>query len=438
MVRSLFAVGLIQYTALTAPVSIPTPPPETPEMGDRVKAVYVHKVYARPRTVDYRSGPTVPVFVPNVTIDPLTWDPTYPDQVPRRTLPTSAHPAFSVAPFQPPASFASGGQIIATGSIRTLLQYQALSAPLFAALAGSGDLGVPPLSVYPSRVERPSFHSSRQQAWAFDKFTAPTAPTVPDIQPAQSPMPVRRPYRQAVYERLEPIFGYVVPVPVMSWTGVYLDPPVRRAVRFQPEPKPFPIDYDTTINPPAPLFSWTPEHPDRLDRPKSRIHLFAARTDALYVPEVTTGAAPALSWKGQYADRVPAKRALRTGQHPAFFFDRFAAPTPVIAPDMAAPVYVNRVYGRPPNTHHPSLIAPEFVPDVTNPVGGIEWLAIYPDRIDRETLPVYAKLSWTGLIWSTELVPAAVIHEIEGRGSYARKIFGKGSYDPTLRGKGSL
>lgn len=444
MIGPVIAAALIQYTALTAPVWVPTQADE-PQTQDRWAPHYADRVPAKPRTITYAPHPTAvawPPFVPDVTIQPLTWQPTYPDRCPppRRT----SFFAFSSEvnpPFQPPPFFDPGGQIIATGAIRQLLQYQSLSGPVLLDTVQPAPDQAASFGHAAERVApRVGLHASRQQAWAFDvQWGAPAAPTVPDLLPQQFQHPLRRPVSRAVYEKAQPIFGVIVSVPVMSWTGLYLDPPMRRRVRYQPEPKPFPLDYDTTINPASPVLAWRPEYPDRVVRAIARHAAHAAEgTEPVFIPDVTTGAIPVLSWSGCYPDRVPAARRLRTGAQPAWFSDKFTAPTPIVVPDLAAPVYPDFARGRRPNTHHPAYLAPLLVPDVTQPVGGMEWLAIYPDRIDRGELPTYAKLSWTGVVFITEFIPAPVIGDIEGRGSFVITLTGPGSFVSTLSGRGSL
>lgn len=413
---------------------------DAPQTVDRWTPRYVDRAPTRARRVPvfpYTSQPT-PAYIADLT-DPLQvrWRPTYPDWHPAKRLRTGAHPAL-FTPFVQPQPIFEGGRIIALGSIRTLLQYQAVTGPFQEDAAPPAPAPTAFSSWYPDRVwARPGSRTVQlQQAFAFDAaWEAPAAPTVPDIQPPVLAQVKIRTYPRALYTPSQPHFAVPVVVPVMSWTGIYLDPPPRRRVRHQPDHRPFPIDYDATINPPAPTFSWLARYPDRFPRKVTREPgLHAA---PLYIPEVTTGPAPALSWRATFPERVPAKRRIRGGE-PAYFADKFTAPAVVAAPDLAAPVYVNRVYGRQPLTHSPSYLAPEFVPDVTHPVGGMEWRALYPDRIDRRELPTYAKLSYTGVVFIVEFIPAPVLHEIHGRGSFNKRLFGKGSIYDTLRGKGSV
>jgi hypothetical protein len=101
----------------------------------------------------------------------------------------------------------------------------------------------------------------------------------------------------------------------------------------------------------------------------------------IFVPDVTV-VVPPLGWQGRYADRVPAARRLLAGAQPAFHTDaQWTAPGVVAAPALSAPVYPDRVYGRPLVTRGTDVAAPILVADVTQVVTALSWRATYADRV---------------------------------------------------------
>jgi hypothetical protein len=426
-------VRLIQYVAITAPVFVPAVA-DAPQTCDRWKPTYPARGKVAVRSVEHNKQPIVPPFIPNVTIQPLTWKPTYPDHIPRTRLVGGAQQSVTSPPFQPPPAFDSGGQIIATGSIRNLIQYQALTAP-FHETPSEAPVNAGLLGSYQSRVQpKPYLHASKQQSFAMDAaWAAPAAVTVPELAYVQFTAQVRRaPIRQPWGQ---PHFAVVTQVPVQSWLGTYPSRLNRHTPRANFAVWTAPLDYDNTINPAAPVLSWQPRYPNQWVRPRVSSAQSAKPVAPLFVPDVTVQT-NVLAWLSRYQDRT--NRARPNVHHQAWFSDKFTAPTVVAAPDLAVPVYPNRTFGRVPLVPSDYWVAPLHVADVTDPVPALSWLGSYPDRLNRrEQAPAY-KLTYTGVVFIAEFIPAPDIHEIDGRGSFNRRIWGRGSHHTIIRGRGSL
>jgi len=224
---------------------------------------------------------------------------------------------------------------------------------------------------YPDRIVRAK-RKTHPQGYV-SPVDAPAVPP-PDFRFPIYPHRLDRIYRRATYVQYQPEFGYEVDVPVMSWTGRYLEPPVRRKARLQGDWYQAPFSYEAAT--PAPDSSWEPRFPSR----------------------------------------VPWRKTLLTGQQLAWVMDRFQAPD-VVVPSLTSPVYPSRhtrVYRRatyaqsqpefgyevdvpslswtgwylvPPTRRVHSVArnsgasAPIHVPDVTAPVTALSWSPNYPSRI---------------------------------------------------------
>lgn len=181
----------------TAPLHVPDVTDLVPERSWAVQPV-ARAPGHRPRLAGLFSAP---LHVPDVT-DPVTensWTPIYPDRI--RLVPGLAarqQLPWVTNPVTPTLVTTEAGAQIADAMLAQirLLQYQELTAPYSPIdAAGAAPDVVASLAVYPLRLARRI--SRAQYVWA------------------------------------EQHFGVIVNVPVMSWTGLYLDPPPRRKVRRQ-------------------------------------------------------------------------------------------------------------------------------------------------------------------------------------------------------------
>lgn len=328
----------------------------------------------------------------------------------------------------------SGGSVIPHNSTQ-ITQYQALAGPLD--VPSTAPLALNWQPQYPDGVAAvPRLQTGSQRWYVSDRADAPSAPGTPDQSwnvelPERVLMRVNTAYRaqafafDAVYPappiqvsligwrarypdqhtRSRPLAPYVwaqpefvvdVDVPVMSWTGVYLDPPPRlkqtRAHLAQAKTAPLNLaDITTTV----PDLSWTGVQPDQVPGPRrSAGTLHARAVSPLYLADVTV-TAPTLSARAVYPDRIAPRISLSTGSQRAWTMDAtWTAPAPVVAPPLAAPVYVHIVPGRPRPTVHPDLGMPEYVLDVTVPAPTLSWGPTYPDR-QRWAVPVAQQQSFT-------------------------------------------
>ena len=393
-----------QYTQIAGPLTTAAPQETTAGWFPESQPVPVRKFIPIALTVMACVLP--PTNAQGAVNPPTGWRPRHPDAISRKVVHPSRVQALAWNTSTPATIQPESGRIIATGSIQ-FIQYQQLAGafldpPAVAPTGWSPEQAPPPVN-----VPRILPHPSRMQAWAFDRYDAPTAPTVtghswgpryPDAI-ARTSLPVanqraffpdaevttgvfasqnsawapritqqHRPrYSLATYTWAQQHFPVVVDVPVMSWTGLYLDPPVRRKrVTYSGSAGVL----DVTAQPPAPDNSWGPRYRDQVP-PRRRNHaaLTSAQHGLIFVPDVTN-TVTVLSWSARYPDRVDPKRSLGAPLQLAFAFDRFTAPTPVTSPDLSVPVYPDRVYGKPRVVHFPDLQAvigrqdpPPIVPD---------------------------------------------------------------------------
>lgn len=415
------AATLTQYAPLSAPAFVPAQA-DAPQTCDRWLPRSQDRPRAKPRPM---GGMAAPLFVPGVT-NPLVagaWKPVYPDRVPTFKTRTHTHPAVFATALQPDPPATPGGAFISTGAI-SLLQYQAITGPIGVPDFIGGDKAEPP-PMYPDwHAKKAALHARYHPAFFFDKFSAPTPAVVPDhswkpivadrVPPKTSlrvaahpfytadrfdaptiPIPApdgswlpsypdRYPHpkrRTGAYTWAQQHFAVVTVVPVMSWTGWYLDPPVRRKSSHAAMAAGGVQSFDVpgTLTPPAPTFSWEPIYPDRIaPLPRSLAALLAKEFGPDFVPDVTEPVT-ALAWAAIYPSVNPSRRTLIAALRPSVFADTVTAPTPVIAPDLSKAVYPDRVYARRPLTHHPTHIWPPYVPDVSEPAPPNSWAAIYPD-----------------------------------------------------------
>lgn len=363
-----------------------------------------------------------PIYVADVTkpAPTLSWqsDTAYPSRIHRVTLPRAGFPAFTqnVQPI-PGGAFASGGQVIATGTY-DLWQYQALVGPL------STTAGVVGVAEYAWKPSYPDAHrpplARSHQAYTADRFDAPASTTAPDfswqaiiparieprppIHPRMVPNVVdpqwRAPQEPAIFASWRPVyperpvrklsiaytvwaqphFGVEVDVPVMAWTGWYLDPPVTRRDRpaqTGASTTTPPFVADVTVS--SPVSSWQGVYPATVRRTPPTTTT-TPEVGPLAIADVTD-TSPTLGARAIYPDAVAPVKGLGAAQR-AFVLDaRWTTPTLAAAPALAQPVYPDRVYGRPVPTSHPDWRAPEYILDVTVPAPTLSWAPTYPDRV---------------------------------------------------------
>lgn len=363
-----------------------------------------------------------PLVGPLTTTPPYEtqrWDPIYPDRIHRRVLPRAAHlvAAANTLPL-PNLVFAAGGGVIATGAY-DLWQYQALTGPLASPLPVSSETSGW-RGHYPDLIRRATLPTAQRLAWAMDRFDPPGAATVPETSWLGSIADFSRPRSWIVAKTqafamdtrwlrppdaanfiafrptfpaqtgkatprhqhtwAEPPFGVEVQVPVLSWTGWYLDPPVRRrssAVASGTRTT-APLFVADVTNP-APSLSWQGEQPARVWPKLWSVPAVTARdAGPVFIPGVTV-VPPTLSADAIYPDRLYAKARVRGPQ--AFTLDaRWSAPTVIAAPDLAQPVYPDRIAATPQPAQHPDYRAPEFLTDVTLPAPTLSWAPEFPDQ----------------------------------------------------------
>lgn len=127
---------------------------------------------------------------------------------------------------------------------------------------------------------------------------------------------------------------------------------------------------------------------------------------------------PVMSWTGHYPDTLPQfakKRHARFMQTLAW--DTVLFPDVVVAPDLAQPVYPDRVHRTPKLRHYPQPSWPPFVADVTVIAPVSSWQAEHPDRLypKRGQHPSRIPSFWLNPL----PVPViAVSHVTGGRGYY--------------------
>jgi hypothetical protein len=421
-------VSTVQYVSLAEPF-IPNPPPsEGPETTYGWRPRYLDRY--RKQTLPAACIPfqTAPLFVPDVTDPPppLNWrsGTAYPDRIFRALFPSAAQMATVLDLLRvAPVAIDNGGAIIALDGIQ-LWQYLAQIGPLDITPPVDPILRWQPK--YPASVFRSVFGASQQQAYVADKFTAPAVVTVPDESwnftsqaivfgktsvanrvhahsfallelSSALPPPVEeeawrgvypnklalRPFPRAIYTWAQPHFGVTTQVPVMSWTGRYLEPAPRSKPRFHLSPSRFiqPV-FIPGVTAVAPDLSWHNEYPAKVyPALRSLAALLGRDVSPLYVADVTVPT-PTLSASAIFQDETYAKFGLLTAKQQAFASDaRWLAPVPPTVPALAATVYPTIIHGRKQTTVSGRFVAPNYVLDVTLPAPFLSWKADYPDFV---------------------------------------------------------
>lgn len=438
-----FAISAAAATCIAAPLFVPDVTQPVPTESWRSGTPYPDQIHRITLPRAAQQAFVTPVLVPDVTdVPPHTWrsNTSYPAQIYRTVLPRAAHLVFAqnVDPIPTPV-FDSGGSFISTGA-SDLWQYQAIAGPLEVPGPQTIDThGWRPS--YPNRVPaRQGLGAGAQRAHVTDTVLAPSAPTAPDyvsptridlprrliqtyraqsfandtqwLRPPDAPdlaqwrplypaVPTPRLYPRALYTWAQPHFAVVIQVPVLSWTGWYLDPPVR-AAQQTPAPQSVEPLYLADVTVTAPDLSWQGRYPAQVYGPRrSPAALTQAPPPPLMLADVTA-AAPALSAKAIYPDRVFGRTPIVWQQ--AYQADKFTAPTVVAAPDLAMPVYPNLVYGKRAPSESPKYFGAEFILDVTLPAPSVSWAPSYPDRVSISLRQPHLENGW----WNDQCVLGAV------------------------------
>lgn len=423
-----------QYGPVVEPVLVPATQ-DAPQTCDRWKPTYPDRIHRATSACLLVASMVVPVFVPAPENAPQTsdrWKPTYPDRIDRITLPASSRPFFTqnVSPIGPPST--EGNSYIIPAGAYDLWQYLPHVGPLEVPTE-------PAISVlqwhatYPDQLaRRPSLLAAQHPSWSMDRFQVPDIGTVPALPGWLAVYPDRPPradasaYRvqhftidaqtlrpadpidQLAYRPLTPDFiyatprlgtyvwgqshfGYEVDVPVESWTGWYLDPPVLplspRAPLGQQVLAPVFVP-DVTV--PVTANSWAGSYPD-IARALPQPSRAPAIVSAIFVPDVTV-AAPTFGAQAIYPDRIALLRSVSVSAQTASVTDaKWTAPTPPVVPALAVAVYPFRVPGLAVPTPHPDYAMPAFVLDVTLPAPLLSWLPQYPDHV---IVARFAHLAW--------------------------------------------
>lgn len=375
-----------QYHALSAPL-VPRPPTDA-VATDAWQPVYPDRAarLGRPGLIAACAmAIAAPLFVADVTqpAPALSWRaPMQPAQhlyrpyAPIRYLVSAS----TVAPIATPTS-TPGGSVIPTGSYQ-LWQYQAIAGPLI--LPPDAPLVLNWQPVAPSQIAgRVAVRGS--QAWAMDRFDPPTPPTVPDYgwNPILRTNPIPRSPTQIGAQAFANDTQWTAPVfPVsqLPWRPT-LPGPVRAkaSIEYTQWAQP----HFVVQSPDVPVMSWTGWYLDPPVRARRSVAEGTTRNQPLYLADITV-IAPTLSARAIYPDRVSPKAGLRAAAQQTFTVDaQWTAPAAVTAPAIPHPVYLSRMWPRARTAQYPAFVMPAFVLDVTVPVPTLSWKTTYPDRMAR-------------------------------------------------------
>lgn len=160
------------------------------------------------------------------------WGSKYPDRVPkRRSLRTNGGFEWNTITWSVPVSDSGAGTADGTLFPLRFLHYQAVSGPLVAPAGLTADVTweAPTLRDYFPR--KPRILSS---AFWIDRWTAPIPVVAPELVVTQGQHRIAR-FRPRSTAWGQQHFVVEIDIPVMSWTGLYLDPVMHRKVRRNPE-----------------------------------------------------------------------------------------------------------------------------------------------------------------------------------------------------------
>lgn len=286
-----------------------------------------------------------PPVVPAAPAAPdLSWQPSYPDMVPRApALPVAILASFLFAPVEPPAA-----------------------PPLD---PGDGF----PYPTYPDMVpDGVALHVSLQQTFAGPVIPEPDLSWLPEYPDFGAPPAAPRVVEfQSYAAPAEP--PAIPPAPDLSWQPEYPDmargaEPVNVGLQWWAGP------IEPLAPPPVvPDLSWLPEYPDQV-LPAPRVAVFDAfATSEIPVSQILP---PPLSWAPSFPDIVPgAARPVDVG-----WLAQNVEPIIPPAPDLSwSPEYPDLVRAQPRATEFPSgvqniePIVPPFDP------AALSWLPEYPD-----------------------------------------------------------
>lgn len=273
-------------------------------------------------------GHVEPLYVPGVTypVAAVEWMPSYRPEPKRRTSQRHTYPyiSFTALPSIPEPGNA-GNSFQST----YLLQYQGLFEPHFVQDTTSPAPASSWQGRYPSFIIRKRFHASQQQAWYMDhQWGEPSTQPLPD--PFTGPLypdAIARRHRKATYVWAQPMFGFETVAPVMSWTGEYLTPPMRRTHQ-QRQPGTVAPQFVADVTERVPGHSWFTKYPD-FARPKRGLTSANQRAwtmDQFDAPSSVT--VPDQSWASYYPAVVYPKAGLHAAHHRAWSMDEiWSAPT---------------------------------------------------------------------------------------------------------------
>lgn len=399
-----------------------TPPTDwRPNFPDTIDRLIVDASRAQPALV------WVPTFAQGNASAPTDWRPNFPDRHWTRVKPDS--PSYVAAPNLTIGIVPDvGGASIATGSV-PILQYLGLFAPMDSGAAIELRTAWFGTATVPVRA-RPGLHASLHRAHVTDTVLAPTPATVPDITWNISPSVVQRPcvgvqaqisgfaaitlaedtsafswrpqypsqhlrkLRQP-YTPLQPHFAVVIQVPVMSWTGSYLEPQRRTVSTHAVRPSLIgPLDVEGTVQA-IDRLSFRANYPATIDRMPAR-HWAPAVVHPYYIADQTV-IAPTRSWAPRYDDLVIRGRFLEGRRMPHLFMDAmYEAPAAVTVPDLPYAIYPDAILVR---AHRRQSELAQVLGLVDLPDVGITWSPTYPDRHPRP-------FAWTSPLETTVVVDA--------------------------------
>jgi len=121
---------------------------------------------------------------------------------------------------------------------------------------------------------------------------------------------------------------------------------------------------------------------------------------------------PVMSWTGHYPDRHPQWRRVSHARHmPHLFWDEVLFPDVVVAPDMAQPVYPDRIHRTPKQRDYSRTFWPAFVADTTVTAPALSWQPEYADRVwPKRGLRTAAQQALAYLTDPIEFVAVSDVH----------------------------
>lgn len=385
------SVPILQYQSFAGPLFIPVPDGAwTPVYPSKVwPRIRLHVSLQQAWASDKFTAPAAAAVTGN------SWEPEYPDRIhPRRGQHPSRQQFFatdrSQAPGAPPAPDSIGSQTFQQ-RLRQIFPQAVWSQaqPEFGFIVEvPAQSWLPVYQAHPVRRRKPAASSQMVGPLDVENTIQPAPPL--SWSPSAPDWIAAKPYRLAslVSTAVMPVYlaDVNVPAPALSWQPRFADrvpPPLRLHPgaqisfafdRFQgPDAVTAPalsspvypsIVYGrprlvAELSETAPVFvpditepveanSWLPVYPDRVVRQVISAAVQMASVNP-YVPGITE-IPPDLSWLATYVDQIWVKPRLQPGSNQSFAFDRFEEPAPLFVPDLAQPVFPDRIY-RPVTFH---------------------------------------------------------------------------------------